>query len=222
MLDCFKSTGKNVVEERIATPFSNIDLGDNVDLLIRPDTTFYIRVTAGDNLINGIITEIENTTLYIRNENKCNWMRSFSNKYTVEVGMDTPVKIYYDGSGDIHCLDTIRTPEFFFDCYNGSGSIHFLFASDVVHLNNHIGRTDIHASGHVRQSSVYINDVGTYDGSNLASANAYIRSRTTGACRIKTMQEFGYEILYTGNIYYSGNPVIYNQLITGSGELIHF
>src|SRR5689334_18323193 len=84
LFDCFKSAGKSVTENRAATPFTNINLTNNVDLIINPDTTFYIKVTAGDNLIDGIITELQGTTLYIRNENRCNWMRSFKNTYTVE------------------------------------------------------------------------------------------------------------------------------------------
>ena len=80
MLDCFKSAGSTITENRTATPFINIELKDNVDLIINPNSTPYIKVTAGENLIDGIITELSGNTLYVRNENKCSWMRSFKNR----------------------------------------------------------------------------------------------------------------------------------------------
>ncbi len=221
MLDCFKSTGETTTQNRDVTPFTNIDLKDNVDLVIFPDTTFYIKVTAGENLIDGIITELSGGTLYIRNENRCNWMRSFSNTYTVEVGMDKPSLINYTGSGNISCLDTIRSDEFTFDCFNGSGTINFLFNCKKTHMNNHTGRSDIHAYGNALESYIYVNDVGICDASGLNSNYSYIRSSTTGECRVHANDQFGFEIRYNGNIYYSGDPVIFNQVFIGSGKLIH-
>lgn len=222
MLDCFKSAGSTITENRTATPFINIELKDNVDLIINPNTTPYIKVTAGENLIDGIKTELSGNTLYIRNENKCNWMRSFKNTYTVEVGVDKPAKIFYEGSGDINCKDTIRTDEFIFDSFNGSGSINFLFNCKKTHLKNHIGRCDINAKGISGENIIYVNDTGVMDVSNLETSYTYIRSSTTGDCRIRVNNELGYEILYTGNIYFTGNATIVSELVEGTGKLIHY
>ena len=221
LLDCLKSAGKTITEDRETGTFLNINLTDNVDLKINPGTNHYIKVTAGKNIIDGIITEISGNTLYIRNENRCNWMRSFKNTYTVEVGMDQPVNIYYDGSGDISCLDTIRSNDFVFDCFGGSGSINFIFNSDRMQLKNHIGRSDMHASGTVRECNVFINDVGKADVSSLISQVCHVRNSSTGDCRVKVTSDLSVEILYSGNIYYSGNPVSVLQTVTGSGKLIH-
>ena len=222
LLDCFKSSGKSVSETRTAIAFNNINMTNNVDLIIHPDTIPYIKVTAGDNLIDGIITELSGNTLYIRNENRCNWMRSFNNTFTVEVGMDKPANIYNNGSGNIHCSDTIRSDVFVLDCFNGSGSINLLFNSKEIHLTNHVGRTDIHANGKTDKCFIYINDVGTMDAAGLESSYCYIRNSSTGDCRINVKDELGYEILYNGNIYLSGRPHLFNELITGSGKFFRY
>lgn len=222
LLDCFKSAGNITTETRTATPFVNINLTDNVDLVIHPDTSYYIKVTAGDNLIDGIITELNGNTLYIRNENRCNWMRSFKNTYTVEVGMDQPGTIHYDGSGNISCLDTIRSDEFTFDCFGGSGSIDFIFNCNKTYLKNPIGRSDIHANGFSKESYIYINDVGTLDAGNMVANNTFVNNSSTGDCRINVINDLGFEIKYTGNIFYTGNPFIYSQKYSGSGKLIHY
>ena len=222
MLDCFKNAGNTVTESRTASPFVNIDLNDNVDLVLNPNAAFYINVTAGENLVNGIITEIDGNTLYIRNENRCNWMRSFKNTYTVEVGMDKPVTITYYGSGDINCKDTIRSDEFTFDVRNGSGSINFLFNCPKIHLNNHTGRADIHAKGFSATSYIYLNDVGTLDAEALNTYNSYITNNSTGDCKVRVSEDLGVLMYYIGNIYYTGNPHTISKEITGEGKLIAF
>ena len=222
LFDCFKSTGKSITESRPVGAFEEINLTDNVDLVFRPATEYSITVTAGDNLIDGIITELDGNTLYIRNENRCNWMRSFSNKYTVEVSMPVLNRIYYDGSGDITFADTLRNDNFLFDCFNGSGTINFLFNNPSIHLNNHIGRTDMHIKGYSGDTKIYVNDVGTFEGDDFLTPVAYVRNRSTGNCRIRVTGELSYEILHTGNIYYSGNPAIVYQSVTGSGKLIPY
>ena len=222
MLDCFKSAGDETTENRDASPFVNIELDDNVDLIINPNSDPYIKVTAGENLIDGIITELSGNTLYIRNENKCNWVRSFENTYTVEVGMNLPEHINYFGSGNITCIDSIRTPEFFFDCTNGSGSINFLFNSNHAEIRNHTGRTDIHLNGLCESVILFINDVATLDASGLSAETAHVRNSSTGDLKVQAFGELSGEILYNGNVYYSGSPVISSMNITGKGKLINY
>jgi hypothetical protein len=222
MFDCLKSTGDEIMQIRRAGNFTNLNLKDNVDIILYSDTTSFIRVTAGEHLIEGIITEIENGTLYIRNENRCNWTRSFSNKYIVEIGMRDPVKIETYGSGNVTCADTIRTEEFFFDSWNASGSYNFLFNSNKIHINNNIGRADYHAKGKANVTFVYMNDVATLDFSELRTELFYIRSSTTGDCKINVDKELDVVLLYTGDIYYTGSLYKLSQDITGTGRLISY
>lgn len=222
LLDCFKSAGKTITENRETNAFININLTDNVDLIIHTDTTYFVKVTAGDNLINGIITEWNNKTLYIRNENRCNWMRSFKNIYTVEIGMNQPELIHYNGSGNITCLDTIRKEDFIFDSFGGSGTINLNFNSNKIHLNDHIGRADIHAFGFANESYIYVNDVGVLDASGMNTNYTYITNNSTGDCRINVKNELGFEIKYSGNIFYTGNPHFLSQNFSGTGKLIHY
>lgn len=220
MLDCLKSTGDEVTLVRQAAAFSVINMKDNVDVVYRYDSVFRIRVTAGQHLIDGVITELEGNTLYIRNENRCNWVRSFKNKYTVEISAPSVEKVLSYGSGDFRSIDTITSPRFTFESWNGSGSIKLLLRSDESTLINHIGRTDITASGTSRVSFVTINDTGVLDASGLVTDHCYIRSNSTGRCTVNARYEIGAEINSIGDIYYYGRPSTINRTITGQGQLI--
>lgn len=222
LLDCTKSTGKEVTEYRSASAFKNIHLSDNVDLIIYPDTTPFIRVTAGQNLIDGIITELDGNTLYIRNENRCNWVRSFKNKYTVETGMLQPELISHYGSGSIQCKDTIRFDGFTFDNWDGSGSINLLLNCSSTNLNIHVGSCDLSASGISGVSYLYANGTGVADLSQLETGYSYLKNSSTGDVRVRVTKELGATISHTGNVYYTGNPYRIDKNITGSGQLIAY
>ncbi len=81
--DCIKSTGEITTETRILENFNKIVLYDNINLWMIQDSTAYIEITAGKNLIPKISIEIENGILIIKNENKYNWLRSY--KYSIDV-----------------------------------------------------------------------------------------------------------------------------------------
>ncbi len=221
LLDCLRSTGQDVTEFRKKDYFDKINLKDNIDVVFHRDTLFRIEVMAGQNLIDGIITEQSGSTIYIRNENRCNWMRSFKNKYTVHIYSPTISKVDAYGAGDFICADTIVCPEFSFDSWNASGTANLLFHCDKIHLNNNIGRMTFNAIGFSAVSFYYINDTGVLDAHELQSDLVYIRSVTTGFCKVNVQKELGVEIRYTGNIYYYGNPYKIDQQITGAGQLVH-
>ncbi len=220
LFDCFTSTGKTITQYRDPGTFSRIEVKNSIDVILYPDTTPFIHVTAGEHLIDGIITELEGNTLYIRNENRCNWVRSFESSYTVKIGMRNPEDIEYFGSGEIRCMDTIRSTEFTFNSWNGSGSIYLLLDCEKSHINNNAGRTDIHAAGFSGVSYVYIHDTALLEATNLETGFTFIRNSSTGDCSIYVTKEVVAEIKYFGNIYYRGNPYKVVENISGEGRLI--
>ena len=220
LLDCMTSTGKVITEHRKPGSFTKLNVKDNVDVIYHYDTICKLTVTAGQNLIDGIITELEGNTVYIRNENKCNWVRSFKNTYTIDVYAPEIENVQMFGSGDFTTADTLRTADFFLESWNASGSAMVFLYCDQSHLINNIGRMDITAKGKTRVSFIYINDTGVLNAQELKSDYCYIRSSTTGKCSVAANIALGVEIRSVGNVYYFGNPQQIDQDITGSGNLI--
>lgn len=220
--DWTKSTGRITSEYRTVGTFTAIDINDNVDVIVHTDTTPFVRVSAGQNIMDGIITETNSNTLVIRNENRYNWVRSFKNRFIVEIGMQQPEKISYYGSGNITCIDTLRFDGFTFDCWNGSGSITLPLHTNSSKINIHVGRCDIQLSGISNNSYLYNNDTGILDARQLQTTNTYLRTASTGDCTVNVNNELDVEIQHAGNVYYYGNPLLINSRITGSGKLIRY
>lgn len=196
-------------------------MNDNVDLVIKSGKIPSIRVTAGQNLIDGIITEIQGNTLYLRNENRCNWVRNFGNNYVVEITCDSLDHIIARGSGNLTCDDTLRSSEFTFDSWNAGGSIRFLVNCPVIRINNAVGRADIHMAGITHSVLFYLNDVATLEASSLHSDLVYLNNKSTGDMSVRVKDELYATINYTGNVYYYGSPYKTELIRNGTGKFIH-
>jgi hypothetical protein len=78
--DCFKSTGDITSESRNISDFKKIILEDNINLYITPDTIYSLTIEAGAHLLKSIKTEVTDSCLILKNENKCNWVRNYKDK----------------------------------------------------------------------------------------------------------------------------------------------
>jgi hypothetical protein len=220
MCDCFKSTGADKTEYRSLSGFTKIELHNNVDLIITPGKPFACEVTAGSHLVSMVTTEVSGQTLIIRNENRCNWVRSFQNKFTVEVSMPSIDYIYFTGSGHVVTKDTIKGDIFTMDGWTCSGSMDFLFNCNTTWLSFHTGTADLKAAGRSGVSYVYNAGAGPMDCTSLETGYTYITNKSTNDCSIYATKEIGATINLQGNIYYHGEPYKIDQTVTGSGRLI--
>src|SRR5687768_8702224 len=82
----FRKAGIPIKVERILSEeFYKIDLNDDINLKLVRDTIEYIELSGPKNLLPEIKTIIEDQTLYIKNNNKVNWVRKLSQEFTAIV-----------------------------------------------------------------------------------------------------------------------------------------
>jgi hypothetical protein len=219
--DCFKSTGSITREHRTIPGFNKISVSDNINLYILQDTFCSIIVEAGEHLISSIKTEVTDSCIYLTNENKCNWVRSFKNKVNIYLRYKR-IKglIYNTGSGNISTMDTLYTDYFQFDDIAGSGNINFKIVSNTSWFNLHTGPADLTVSGRSGVSYLYSAGNGKADLSHFPSGFLYITNNSTNNCYTNVEKLIEAQIGYVGDIYYTGNPYSISTKITGSGKLI--
>ncbi len=220
LCNCLKSEGGEVTETRTLLPFTKIEMNNNVDVVLRQDSVFDVKVICGKNLIDGIVTEVSEGTLKIFNINRCNWLRDFENTYTIEITMPTMELITNNGSGNIICAEIIKGNTLQVDSWNGTGVLDFNLEYDDVKFKLHTGPADITAKGKVKDCYVYNAGNGFYIGAALQSEYCYVVSQGTGDCEVFATKELGATITYQGDIYYYGNPPSVIPVISGEGNLI--
>jgi hypothetical protein len=217
--NCFQRTGGKITEERSLGPFSKIELNNNIDLEVIPDTMNAVFITCGDNLIDGISTEVLNSKLILRNNNKCNWLRDLSNKFTARVHVKNLDYILSQGSGDITFLDTLRTSPFLLETANGTGEYRLLFSSNNAELKLHSGPADIYASGKIDQIYFFSGANGYIYAEDLISQYCTVNTASTGDCRVQANVKLDVNIDYIGDVFYRGAATV-SRTGSGSGQLL--
>jgi hypothetical protein len=221
--DCLKSTGDIVTEERVTLPFNQIRIKDKINLFLKQDTFYSIKVEAGENLLPDIITEVNDSILEIRNENRCNWVRSYKPEINVYVTFQNLWHLMYDKcAGDVVMLDTVHVGIFQLDDMEGSGSLNFMLHTDVSWFNLHTGPADLTVKGVSDVCYLYTCGNGPSDLSDFKTNLAYITSKSTADSRVWVRKEMDVWIDYIGNVYYTGSPYKITYNYTGSGRLIAF
>jgi len=220
LCDCFKSTGKIITENRAVSLVNRIFLDDNINLVLTSGDTAMLRVEAGKNLLPLIKTTIEGDEIHIRNDNRCNWVRSYKHKPTVYLTLPLVDFIYYSGSGDISMSNTFTSDTIAVNSWDGSGTINLDLNCRATHLNLHTGPADINVKGSASQSYIWCAGNGMLHGENFITGYTYIEHKGTGNCYLNVTHELHAIIHWTGSIYYSGHPQIVVPQISGKGKLI--
>jgi hypothetical protein len=221
--NCFTNSGQVVREIRGVSGFDSIDLEDNVNLILKDDSVFKIEVEAGKNLLDGIITKVENRQLVIRNNNVCNWLRSYSDPINVYASVRNLSKIYYNSAGDISTINPITSGNFTVEIWGGAGVVDLnLDIHGYGHFFLQMGSADFVLHGACNIVNLYGGDYGLIQAKNLQTDIAYVTNRGTNDIYVRARKLLDASIQSIGNIYYTGNP---DSLIIkkhGSGEVIPF
>lgn len=220
--DCFKGRGAPISETRIITSaFNTLQTFDKVDVYYIQDTTAnncIVKVVTGKNLASNVTTEVVNGVLQIKDNNKCNFVRS-DNSVTVYVTAPHITHLIQDGVGNMYSGNTIIEDTISYNV-NNSGDIHLnlnvkwvygrLYGVGDVYLN---GNAKYHLTNGVGECFVNAQNL-------LVSNYCFIDYKSTGEARLNITGELDAVVRYTGNIYYYGNPTVVKKSGDGSGQLI--
>lgn len=220
MCDCFRGTGEDVTEIRETAPFTEIRLEDNIHLVFTPDSVFSVKISGGEKLMPRLITESDGHTLYIRNDNRCNWVRSYKRQITAEVSAPALYHLQSEGSGDIRFTRTLVTDSFTIDCYGTSGYVEIPLQAQTARFHFHTGVSDLKATGSAGVCYVYSVASGMLHLEDLHCGYVFAENKGTGNFYVRAKEELGATVSWTGNIYYYGRPAKVSTRITGSGAVI--
>ncbi len=217
--DCFKSTGDISLEYRTLTSFDTIQTDDNVNVFLTCDTFFEVKVEAGEHLIPLIKTEVKNNKLIINNDNKCNWVRSFSVPVNVYVTMPSPGGIINDGHATFKSMNAIKDRTLLIKM-TSSGDLDLQL--DIPHLLGNLSASEgnLYLKGRCDLFEVFCIGTTIVYASELNTQKAFIQTSGTGDFNLNVSQEVGADIKWIGNVYYTGSAAETYAHYTSSGRLI--
>jgi len=219
---CVTNTGPVITQDRSLSGFDSISLFNYVNLILTHDSVDKVVVEAGQNIIGGISTRIENRQLIISNNNSCNWLRSFKQPINVYVSCRNIWRIYYQSSGNITSLNTLKFDSLKVEVWGGCGTIDLdlkIFSGYFI-LNT--GTADFRLRGHCDINSVFTGEYGKFDGTDLYTRYSFITNNGSNDSYVRVSEHLEGIIGNIGNIYYTGNPKTIEETVTGSGKMIPF
>jgi hypothetical protein len=205
---CFTPTGDIQKETRVLENFTKMTLYDNINVILVPGSENLAEVEAGENLIPGISTKIENGELIITNENRCNFTRSYKYKVNVRVTFNALKEITHYGAGKISNEDTIQQSYFRINQFSGAGDFDFTFDGDTLEAMLHTGAGNLYAKGKLNYGYLYSAANSIFKCENLIVQNLHINNKTTGNFYVHAVAELIVEVRSSSTVYYKGNPAL--------------
>lgn len=222
MGDCVKSTGSVTTEIRSFEDFTGIEVEDNVNVFITFGDYNEAIIEAGSNLLPLIKTEVNMGVLSIRNDNKCNWVRS----------LDVPVNVYLQcvdiasitsrGFGLVETLDEINRDVFTAEHWLASGKIKLRLNTQETYLKSHTGVGDFECSGNTGYLYLYSSSHGIFRTENLQATTCYAWNLGSGDFHVNVSDSLYARIESIGDVYYNQSLQAVSSDILGAGQLIQY
>lgn len=217
--DCVTSTGPVRTEERNVGAFSAIDLSDRIDLVLEPRAAGTIAVEAGSNLMGQLVTEVNNGTLIVRNDMKCNWVRSFKPRITVHVPLEEIALLTLRGTGNVSATATVVCPVFRIEQHDSQGQVDLSLLVDTCYVGIHTGGGAVRLSGSCGAAYLYTLYTGPIDAGALAAQDVYVNNSGVADITCRAEQHLHVQVLDRGDVRYYGDPEVIST-VTGSGHLV--
>ena len=203
-IGCFKPAGDEITTSIGIDAFTEIDISNNIDVILMESNSSILSVTAGENELTGIKTEVVDGILYIANLNSCNWSRRYKNP-VVELPFSDLSRITLRGSGIITNKDTLSMDRLVLSSIQGSGEFDLTVEIENLGIStNEI--TNFNISGSATNLSVgfYYGD-GILYGSKLKTQNCTITHIGSNTMHLNVSGAL------TGTIDSFGDVLLYDQ-----------
>lgn len=204
-------------ETREISGIETIDLQYPANVTIEQGTVEAVLVTADDNLLPQLMTEVTGGTLTIRN-GEPNWNRRVNASKTVEINITVLdlSAIHVETAGSVHVMgfegDSLEIR------LDGAGSIEL---NDVnigqlkLRLN---GAGSVKASGSAESIYAEVDGVGSVQAEGLAAQMGEIHMSGLASAEVRVAQVLTVEIEGAGSVTYHGSPELH-QHVDGLGSV---
>lgn len=221
------TNGDIIHETRQLSDFNAIHIYDNLDINLIKSDSCYIKITAGENLMPNIISEVVNNILTIRNDNTGNIFRDNESPLSADIYYKSDIyDIYYYSNGDLYSKDFINDDSlsvFNFELEEGSGNINLKLRCRKFNFTSWGGSCPIVFEGQCDTLNMYKKSYAPIHFEDMPCKISKIILLRGNDIYVDCHDSINAKIYDFGNIYYKGEPKI-NSYISpyAKGRIIKF
>jgi len=220
--ECFESAGSQSSLIVQMPYFNQLAVHDNVNVFITQGSPESVTIEGSKNLIPNIGLSMSGVVLNLKNNNICNWLRSYKkSQINVYITMPQLISVTNSGYGKVQSVGTITSDSLVLNTTNSSGDIQL--DVNARFINSHMfGTADLVISGTCQTFLCnFFGGTGFLYNSNLTISNyGFLSTNSTGDSYINCNGNFDVAIYSEGNVYYSGSATPVLDISAGSGQLI--
>lgn len=219
---CAKTAGDDTEVQLALTTFNKLDLGPNIRYILVQGSEEKIVIRGGENLINFVTANVEDGKLTIRNNNKCNFLRSYKHVIEVEIHLINIINVLFQGTKELTCKNQLNVPYLTFAIEEGAGACNLNLKCTSLYLGSSYGWGNYSVIGETNYLKVELRDNGFGDlyglqildsATVISSSSERLKINIDGtAARIETSSY--------GDIWYRGIPSFLEYNRYGEGNLI--
>ncbi|MDB5155610.1 MAG: hypothetical protein JWR50_317 [Mucilaginibacter sp.] len=204
---CIKGSGHVVSEDRKMANFTKLDIAGAYKVYLKQDSSLNVTVSADDNLLKYIKTEVSGDKLSISTNNKniCG-----SGEISVTIGVKNINAIDAAGAIDISTSGKLVTKNVELDL---SGATKLDLDLDAADVNTKCsGVTEISLKGQASAHNIELDGGGKLHAFDFVVGNYNIQTSGASECEINVLRDLTVNSSGATSIKYKGNPTsIHNQ-----------
>jgi hypothetical protein len=220
--DIFKSYGDVISETRQVSYFNRITVSDKFDVTLIQDSSKngQIIMYAGENVIKGYVSKVNNQELIIANENKFNWIRKLDVRQKVEIYFKDLNQLNILASAKVFCKDTIYNKNIIEIKQNGLEDAELNIVGDYIYVNSS-NTGGVKVNGRCFLFSASVDDISFVDSRGLFPKKCFISSFSRDHSYVRSIEELNIRVFGEGNIYYYDTLNLQKQIIfTGNSKAV--
>jgi len=205
MFNCVHGSGKQASETRKVADFSKLSISGGFKITLKQDSSNTLNITADDNLLKYIKTEITGSRLKIyTRKNICN-----SGEMTIVIGVKNLEEIKGSGAVELESDGKIKTQDLRFKLSGATKITMDLTAANVNASGS--GATEFNLKGQASSLSVDLSGSGKVHALDFVVGDCAISSSGVGESEVNVLKTLAIHSSGASSVKYKGNPSITND-----------
>ncbi len=213
--NCIKGSGTSKTEDRSISDFSKIEFGGNIKLTVYQDGNTSMNITADDNILKEIKTNVDGDVLKIEMKG------SYCDLQPIEIVVHTKKLEGIDASGSAEIISATSINSDNFDLeLSGNSKINLDLITGRLNTKTS-GSAEINLKGQAREHNLDMSGSTQLFAFDLVVGDYNIESSGSSNCKINVLNTLNVKSSGASDIQYKGNPKSVNNDKSGSSDLVH-
>ena len=200
-----RGDGKLVDQDRQLRGFNVVNLSGAVDVELRQDSAFGVKVAADSNLQAYIETVVEGNILYVRQRN--NSSISPSKKIRITVQGPSFRAISVSGASSLNAADSVHCGDLFDLDVDGASSADMKITGVAVNASSN-GASTITLAGQAQRIKLEAGGSGEFKGYDFAVAEADIRLDGASGAKMNVSGQINGKLTGASKLHYKGEAKV--------------